>query len=60
MRAQFNFNAQPLEARCSGTVDFLGDIELLAHTDYAVLSYNSGLCHLVDMLRWAPVQDMLL
>ena len=51
MHAQYDFNAQPLEARCMGTVDFLGDIELLAHTDYAVLSYNSGLAHLVDTLR---------
>ena len=49
--AQFNFNAQTYEARCTGTVDFLGDIELLAHTDYAVLSFNSGLAHLVDTLR---------
>ena len=49
--AQYDFNAQPYEQRCLGTVDFLVDIELLTHVDYAVLTFNSGLAHLVDTLR---------
>lgn len=46
--------SDPIIGKCfTGTVDFLADIEVLAHTDYAVLSYNSGLAHLVDTLRCA-------
>lgn len=51
--AQYHFNAQDFERRCSGTLAFLADIELLARTDYAVLTFNSGLAHLVDVLRVA-------
>ncbi len=32
-------------------MDFLTDIELLARADYAALTFNSGLAHLVDVLR---------
>ena len=52
-RMQYHFNVQPYTQRCLGTVDFLVDIEMLAHTDYAVLTFNSGLAHLVDTLRCA-------
>ncbi len=55
LRAQYDFNAQPYEQRCLGSVDFLVDIELLAHVDYAVLTFNSGLAHLVDTLRCAAL-----
>ena len=51
VRAQYDFNHQSYADRCLGTVDFLADIEMLAHTDYAVLTFNSGLAHLVDTLR---------
>lgn len=51
--AQYHFNHQEFPDRCTGTVDFLTDIELLAHCDYAALTFNSGLAHLVDVLRVA-------
>ncbi len=38
---QDHFNQQSYEDRCSGTVQVLIDMELLAHTDYFVGSYNS-------------------
>ncbi|KAK9901330.1 hypothetical protein WJX75_007057 [Coccomyxa subellipsoidea] len=50
---QYHFNVQGFEERCAGTADFLVDIELLARTDYATLTFNSGLAHLVDVLRVA-------
>ncbi|BDA45365.1 hypothetical protein COCOBI_07-1520 [Coccomyxa sp. Obi] len=50
---QYHFNHQEFPERCAGTVDFLTDIELLAHTDFAALTFNSGLAHLVDVLRVA-------
>ena len=50
---QYHFNRQEFPERCTGTVEFLTDIELLAHCDYAALTFNSGLAHLVDVLRVA-------
>ena len=38
---QDHFNQQSWEDKCSGTVQVLIDMELLAHTNYFVGSYNS-------------------
>jgi len=38
---QDHFNQQSYEDKCSGTVQVLIDMELLAHTDYFVGTYNS-------------------
>lgn len=37
----------------TGTLQFLVDIELLNHADYFVGTTNSGLPHIVDVLRFA-------
>ena len=46
------FNQQSFEDRCSGTVQLLIDMELLAHTDYFVGSYNSRWPRVVQYLRY--------
>eukprot|EP00884_Botryococcus_braunii_P010355 jgi/Botrbrau1/19320/Bobra.0073s0052.1 len=50
---QPDFISMPLNARCDATVQVLTDIELLAHTDYFVGSYNSGMVGLIEILRFA-------
>lgn len=37
----------------AGTLQFILDIELLTHADYFVGTTNSGLPHVVDVLRFA-------
>lgn len=51
--SQDKFNEEPLPQRCTDTLQLLADIEILAHTDYAVGSYNSGIPGLVEILRYA-------
>ena len=46
------FNQQSFEDKCSGTVQVLIDMELLAHTDYFVGSYNSRWPRVVQYLRY--------
>ena len=49
---QDHFNQQSYEDKCSGTVQVLIDMELLAHTDYFVGSYNSRWPRVVQYLRY--------
>ena len=49
---QDHFNQQSWEDKCSGTVQLLIDMELLAHTDYFVGSYNSRWPRVVQYLRY--------
>ena len=49
---QDHFNQQSFEDRCSRTVQVLIDMELLAHTDYFVGSYNSRWPRVVQYLRY--------
>lgn len=49
---QDHFNQQSFEDRCSGTVQVLIDMELLAHADYFVGSYNSRWPRVVQYLRY--------
>lgn len=37
----------------AGTLQFLLDIELMNHADYFVGTTNSGLPHIIDVLRYA-------
>ena len=46
------FNQQSYEDRCSGTVQLLIDMELMAATDYFVGSYNSRWPRVVNYLRY--------
>ncbi len=46
------FNNLPQKVRCRATLQLLVDIEVLAHTDFFVGSWTSGLPGLIDMLRW--------
>ena len=41
------------ETGLAGTLQFILDIELLTHADYFVGTTNSGLPHVVDVLRYA-------
>ncbi|KAK9826199.1 hypothetical protein WJX81_006831 [Elliptochloris bilobata] len=49
---QDHFNRQTIDTKCTSTVQLLMDIELLAHADYFVGSWNSGMAVLVDALRY--------
>ncbi|KAK9827988.1 hypothetical protein WJX81_005593 [Elliptochloris bilobata] len=49
---QSTFNHLPLEDRCSATLHLLTDLELLAHTDYFVGSFTSGIAALVEKMRY--------
>ncbi len=49
---QDHFNQQSFEDKCSGTVQLLIDMELLAHTDYFIGSYNSRWPRVVQYLRY--------
>ncbi|CAL8469442.1 g8983 [Coccomyxa elongata] len=49
---QDHFNQQSYEDKCSGTVQLLIDMELLAHTDYFIGSYNSRWPRVVQYLRY--------
>lgn len=51
--SQEKFNDQPLPQRCTQTIQLLADMEILAHADYMVGSYNSGIPGLVEILRYA-------
>lgn len=51
--SQVKFNNLPLQQRCQGTIDLIVDIEVLAHTDYFIGSYTSGLPQLIELLRFA-------
>ncbi|EIE21571.1 hypothetical protein COCSUDRAFT_56782 [Coccomyxa subellipsoidea C-169] len=50
---QETFNHENFETKCAGTLQFLVDIEFLNHADYFVGTTNSGLPHIVDVLRFA-------
>ena len=49
---QDHFNQQSYEDRCSGTVQLLIDMEILAEVDYFVGSYNSRWPRVVQYLRY--------
>eukprot|EP00884_Botryococcus_braunii_P015095 jgi/Botrbrau1/23587/Bobra.0141s0051.1 len=51
--SQGKFNEQVLPQRCAQTVQLIADMEILAHTDYMVGTYNSGIPGLVEILRYA-------
>ena len=53
---QDHFNQQSYEDRCSGTVQVLIDMELLAHTDYFVGSYNS---RSASVCMWLPCCSLI-
>jgi hypothetical protein len=49
---QSTFNSLPQKVRCRATLQLLLDIEVMAHADYFIGSWTSGLPGLIDMLRW--------
>lgn len=49
---QDHFNQQSFEDKCTGTVQVLIDMELLANADYFIASYNSRWPRVVQYLRY--------
>eukprot|EP00884_Botryococcus_braunii_P012233 jgi/Botrbrau1/2100/Bobra.0093s0008.1 len=50
---QPQFITMDLTSRCAATIQVLTDIEMLAHTDFFIGSYNSGMVGLIEILRYA-------